>query len=97
MTIPPGVPEWWIRYDHPHTRPPLANYGTDPPFPAVEVLAEPFDAFPSWFLRVECDRCGEASNAARPLRRKGKTGRRSSPEWQPVKAGRRCELYRGNR
>jgi hypothetical protein len=22
-------------------------------------MAEPFAAFPSWFLRVECDRCGK--------------------------------------
>jgi hypothetical protein len=32
------------------------SYGTDPlPSPA-EALAEPFRAFPSWFLRIECDR-----------------------------------------
>jgi hypothetical protein len=24
-------------------------------------LDEPFRAFPSWFLRVECDRCGKVS------------------------------------
>ena len=35
------------------------SYGTEPlPTPA-EALAEPFSAFPSWFLRVECDRCGK--------------------------------------
>jgi hypothetical protein len=35
------------------------SYGTDPlPTPA-EALAEPFAAFPSWFLRIECDRCGK--------------------------------------
>ena len=35
------------------------SYGTDAlPTPA-EALAEPFSAFPSWFLRVECDRCGK--------------------------------------
>ncbi len=34
-------------------------YGNDPlPTPA-EALAEPFSAFPSWFLRIECDRCGK--------------------------------------
>ena len=37
------------------------NYGDDPlPSPA-EALAEPFAAFPSWFLRVECDRCGKVT------------------------------------
>ena len=46
------------------------SYGTDPlPTPA-EALAEPFAAFPSWFLRIECDRCGKVvmhneSHAAR--------------------------------
>ena len=25
----------------------------------AEALGEPFSAFPSWFLRVECDRCGK--------------------------------------
>ena len=35
------------------------SYGTDPlPAPA-EALGEPFAAFPSWFLRIECDRCGK--------------------------------------
>ena len=31
---------------------------TDDPLPTPqEALGEPFDAFPSWFLRIECDRC----------------------------------------
>jgi len=35
------------------------SYGNDPlPTPA-EALDEPFAAFPSWFLRIECDRCGK--------------------------------------
>ena len=35
------------------------SYGNDPlPTPA-EALAEPFAAFPSWFLRITCDRCGK--------------------------------------
>jgi hypothetical protein len=34
------------------------SYGNDPlPTPA-DALVEPFRAFPSWFLRIECDRCG---------------------------------------
>jgi hypothetical protein len=28
-----------------------------------EALYEPFSAFPSWFLRVECDRCGKVQMA----------------------------------
>jgi hypothetical protein len=36
------------------------SYGTDHPLPSpAEALAEPFAAFPSWFLRIECDRCGK--------------------------------------
>jgi hypothetical protein len=35
------------------------SYGTDAlPTPA-EALEEPFRAFPSWFLRITCDRCGK--------------------------------------
>ena len=38
-----------------HWRP----HGTDPlPTPA-EALQQPFSAFPSWFLLIECDRCGK--------------------------------------
>ena len=28
---------------------------------AEEALARPLWAFPSWFLRIECDRCGKAT------------------------------------
>jgi hypothetical protein len=35
------------------------SYGDAPlPTPA-EALDEPFSVFPSWFLRIECDRCGK--------------------------------------
>ena len=35
------------------------SYGNDPlPTPA-EALDEPFAAFPSWFMRITCDRCGK--------------------------------------
>jgi adenine-specific DNA methylase len=35
------------------------SYGDAPlPTPA-EAMDEPFSAFPSWFLRIECDRCGK--------------------------------------
>jgi hypothetical protein len=37
------------------------SYGTDPLPTSAEALAEPFAAFPSWFLRIECDRCGKVS------------------------------------
>jgi hypothetical protein len=58
-------------------RPPPArhwrSYGTEPlPTPA-EALNEMFSAFPSWFLRIECERCGKVvmlneSHAATKLR-----------------------------
>ena len=35
------------------------SYGTDPLPTGAEALDEPFGAFPSWFLRIECDRCGK--------------------------------------
>jgi hypothetical protein len=48
-------------------------HGNDPlPTPA-EALNEMFSAFPSWFLRIECDLCGKAviineAHAVTPLR-----------------------------
>jgi hypothetical protein len=35
------------------------SYGNDPLPSGNEALDEPFSAFPSWFLRIECDRCGK--------------------------------------
>ncbi len=35
------------------------SYGNDPLPSGTEALAEPFAAFPSWFLRITCDRCGK--------------------------------------
>ena len=35
------------------------RHGTDPLPTGAEALDEPFNAFPSWFLRIECDRCGK--------------------------------------
>jgi hypothetical protein len=34
------------------------SYGNELPTDQ-EAVAEPFRAFPSWFLRIECDRCGK--------------------------------------
>jgi hypothetical protein len=33
------------------------SYGTDPLPSPQQALGEPFAAFPSWFLRIECERC----------------------------------------
>ena len=35
------------------------SYGTESLPTAAEALQKPLRAFPSWFLRIECDRCGE--------------------------------------
>ena len=35
------------------------SYGDDPLPSGKEALGEPLSAFPSWFLRIECDRCGK--------------------------------------
>ena len=37
------------------------SYGTDPLPTAAEALDQPFSAFPSWFLRIECGRCGKVT------------------------------------
>ena len=35
------------------------SYGDEPLPSGREALDQPFSAFPSWFLRLECDRCGK--------------------------------------
>ena len=35
------------------------SYGNDPPPTPAEAMLEPTRAFPSWYLRIECDRCGK--------------------------------------
>jgi hypothetical protein len=40
------------------------SYGNDPLPSGDEALDEPFNAFPSWFLRIECDRCGKVQFVA---------------------------------
>ena len=37
------------------------SYGAEPLPPPQEALNQPFRAFPSWFLRIECDRCAKAT------------------------------------
>jgi len=50
------------------------SYGDHPLPSGAEVLDEPFSAFPSWFMRITCDRCGkdrmlnEAHTAQRDIR-----------------------------
>ena len=35
------------------------RHGTEPLPTSAEALDEPFNAFPSWFLRITCARCGQ--------------------------------------
>ena len=35
------------------------SYGTDRLPSGAEALDQPFRAFPSWFMRITCDRCGK--------------------------------------
>jgi hypothetical protein len=37
------------------------SYGADPLPSPTEALGQRFRAFPSWFLRIECDRCGKTT------------------------------------
>jgi hypothetical protein len=37
------------------------SYGDEPLPSGTEALDQPFAAFPSWFLRAECDRCGKVT------------------------------------
>jgi hypothetical protein len=49
------------------------SYGTEPLPTATAALEQPLRAFPSWFLRIECDRCGKATmiNEAHTGQRRG--------------------------
>jgi hypothetical protein len=48
-------------------------HGTEPLPTRQEALQQPFRAFPSWFLRIECDRCGKVTmvNEANTTDRRG--------------------------
>jgi hypothetical protein len=37
------------------------SYGDHPLPTAQEAMSEPFAAFPSWFLKITCDRCGKVT------------------------------------
>ena len=43
------------------------SYGTEPLPTGQEALDEPFSAFPSWFMRITCDRCGKLPGRFRVL------------------------------
>jgi hypothetical protein len=60
--------------------------GTDPLPTAAEALDEPFRAFPSWFLRIECDRCGKVSM----LNEAHTTGRRRERASPAGRCGASC-------
>ena len=47
------------------------SYGTHPLPSGPEALAEPLAAFPSWFLRIECERVASAAAWANGLRAGG--------------------------
>jgi hypothetical protein len=49
VTLPPEKPRARV----------WRSYGDDPLPSAEEALARPLWAFPSWFLRIECERCGK--------------------------------------
>ena len=49
------------------------SYGTEQLSTAQEALDLPLRAFPGWFLRIECDRCGKTTmmNEAHTNERRG--------------------------
>jgi len=44
---------------HPIPRRHWRRHGTDPLPTGIEALDEPFAAFPSWYICVTCERCGQ--------------------------------------
>jgi hypothetical protein len=70
------------------------SYGDDPlPLPH-EAMDEPLRAFPSWFLRVECDRCGKVRmvNEAHAPGARGRCGRSSTAWYTTAAVGARRRL-----
>jgi hypothetical protein len=67
-----------------HWRP----YGAEPLPPASEALNQPFRAFPSWFLRIECERCGKTT-----MLNEAHTGQRRVS----LKSGQAIQTSRGQR
>jgi hypothetical protein len=55
------------------------SYGDAPRPTGAEALNEPFAAFPSWFMRITCDRAGRTGWSARRTRRSAAC--RSVPSW----------------
>jgi hypothetical protein len=45
-------------------------YGNDPLPSGAEALDEPLRAFPSWFLRIVCERCGKGADDLRIRKRR---------------------------
>ena len=71
------------------------SYGTEPlPLPS-DALDMPLRAFPSWFLRITCDRCGKATmlNEAHTGERRGGAGRSCSPVSMACHPDRCGRLY----
>jgi hypothetical protein len=58
------------------------SYGDEPLPTGWEVMDEPFRAFPSWFLRIECDRCGKVTM----LKEAHTTGRRREIPLRALRA-----------
>jgi hypothetical protein len=48
-----------IMTGHPIPKRHWPSYGNAPLPTAAKALDEPFAAFPSWFMRVTCERCGQ--------------------------------------
>jgi hypothetical protein len=49
MTVRPAPARHWL------------SYGDDPLPTGRDALDQPFRAFPSWFMRITCDRCGKVT------------------------------------
>ena len=61
------------------------SYGTGPLRTGQDALREPFHAFPSWFLRVECDRCGKAQKVHQGAHEAGRYAGPQHPRRPPGK------------
>ena len=91
---PDGTPTAWRMTTRPIPARHWRSYGDEPLPTGAEALDEPFRAFPSWFMRITCDRCGKDRMISRDARG---SGRHADPRHPQAHAPRRLRRTTGTR
>ena len=75
---------------------PARHYGTEPLPSGAEAMGETFAAFPFWFLRITCGRCGKPMPLpTAPCECRVVRGRRRGVAGHPGGQGGRCTGIEG--